>query len=262
MKNKIPLIALLLLLAGSFTSCIELVEEITLRKNGSGVYSATLKMGNEAFGLFTEALIQNLGKPDSMNSQSILDQVGALKADTIVELSSLIRSNGSSETLEFLKRAKIRNRKEEVNLNFFSQITFEFNNLNEIAQLGQQIAALFEDESLMDTTAFPYLRSVYQFAVPAIEPEFEWERKTLKRLPVQRHIFKNFLKKLKNDDPKKAEMGTYLIQKFWMFKTIYHLPGKVKSTTFPNSFVDGKTLEVRYDSEVFDAGQSGVIKFK
>ena len=112
---------LFIFLLFSFTSCFQIIEEINMNNDGSGVATITLNMSSSKTKLASVMLL------DSVNGYRVPSESDIRKA--------------INEAVVYLQKTEgIRNVKQTVDLNnYIGSITFSFENINNINNLTSQI---------------------------------------------------------------------------------------------------------------------------
>lgn len=238
------------------TSCIHIIEELFLAKNGSGRYEVTVDMS----GIMVDGGLRNLGQMlNGMGGEEggsmpdiNLDEMGPIEMDSMIYF-----KNAPAEFADMLEdkkafeNASVRIKMSKAEEKAFFTLAVDFEDIKEIESLFKQLNSLAEDNPMasgMMGGENPFQRTKY----------FNASKKTIERLPTP-GLSKELLE---NEQMAMLKMfltaGTY--------KMIYHLPGKVKTVSDSRAIINGKDVELSYPlmdwlgGEVKETGHT--IKFK
>ncbi len=240
-------LVVLLLLSLLTTSCFEMTEEITLRRNGSGTYQLTID--------FSELLANPLV------SESLQSELGPDTTLRVGDMSVFDQLNLSAGDRQLLDRLSARMQFDPAATKAAVTLSFAFEYLEELNELNALMKRL-KTES--DAREIPDIEGPNLFAMGGgfsmQESTFalSGKRKLIRTIPVDRSGAKIIEESPFTDSLNDLMAGV-------VFTSIYHLPGKVKRTTFENATVNGKTVTVRHlFGSVIDgsADLGGMIKFK
>lgn len=229
-------VLLLLLCAFGLSSCIETLEEVFFNKDGSGVYSTTVDMSEFFNNPMMKGMLEEAMKEDS--SAAPFD---------MTETDTLINMGQDAPEGSLLKRANMHLKMSDAEGEFKIKITFPFEKVDEIADFFEELNE--SGESMSGLPGGDMLTS---------GGRFEWSKRKLVRQA-----------KPKGDEasPLEGEDGDFM--KMFLadasHKTVYHFPGKVKSTDIQGATIDGKTLSVEHsliDLMEGEADLAGSVKFK
>lgn len=242
MKKSLLLILALapLLLSG----CFDILEEIYLEKNGKGTYLYTVDMS----ALMDESMKELLQGGDEGGENSLEG----------VEIDSVVYFKDSDPEMlkkmdkpEIFKRAFMKIQMSDDQDKMVMQFGLDFENVDEIAYFLQNIDKLMGDPMEGNPMGGGLLPSS-----DATEM-FMQKGKKLTRLGSIA---------LGGDAMSEEDMGMFsMFMESATFRTIYHLPGKVKKTNIPNAVIDGNTLMIEtpmLDIMKGEAEQKGWVKFK
>ncbi len=227
------------------TGCFDIVEEVFLNKDGSGKYLMTMDMSGllkDSFmkGMFEESLKQEGG-----------DQIGALmEKDSIIYFKDLPEvaelSAGEKEILENLQmRLSMSEKKSEMLI----KLQLDFKNVTDINKMSEVMSKIGADQQVSGGMPGGNLMT-------GNNASFSFKKGLLSRLPV------------KMSDAVKADENMEMMKMFLGdadYKTIYHLPGKVKKADIPGAVIEGNTVTVTnslLDMMDGKAKIDGAIKFK
>lgn len=239
---------LVLLLGASLitlTGCFDIVEEVFLNRDGSGKYLITMDMSS----MFTDPFMKGMME-EALAEQSGGDAV-EMEKDTMIYFKDMTEDADLTQREAMLiadaKMKMSMSQKEDKML-----VTMEFpfkevKDLTEIMKIAEKVGA--EDKmsgGMMGGGMMPTGGGL-----------FELKKKKLYRMPAP-------------EVPENAEMDESMeMMKMFLgtatYKTIYHLPGKVRKTDIPGATIDGNTVTVEASLlEMMDkkAKIDGMIKFK
>jgi hypothetical protein len=220
---------LVLVVMFTMTSCIDIIEEMSLKKNGSGSYVVTMDMSS----LMAEGMKEML--------QGMAQEEGGEGAlsDLPTELDTIIYFTNAPDSVkakfahpEILKKTTLRTEISESKE--LMRMTFSIN-FDKVKEIDYFLADL--DKMQGDGGAMPNLGGGGLF--PGGNTE--------------QGLFKLAKRKLTRTNPPKVDDAAMEDEEMQMMKmffaeakytTIYNLPGKVKKTTIANAEVDGKKITV------------------
>lgn len=225
-----------------FTGCLDMVEEMSLNKDGSGAYALTFDLSSIMEDPMMKGMIQQM-----MEEQDGIDfGEEGMEQDTVIyfkdspELADL-----REEKPEFWDKVKMRTLMSESKKKIMVSMEFEFKSIDDINYFYDNLQKVGE-QNQMGSGFLPL----------ASKGLFSLKKKELVRSPVK--IDKEATQ---NEEMEMARMflatGTY--------QTIYHLPGKPKKSTIPNAVFDGNSVSISTSLlDVMDgkATLDGSIKFK
>jgi len=235
MKNTITVLLFLLCII-SFTSCIDIIEEIYLNKDGSGKYSLRMDMS----GIIEAEVAEQNKRGENLN---LFDETEAV--DSVMyfkDFPSEIKEQ-FADNAEFLNKLNIHLQLNPAEGIYLLSYNLDFK--NDDRGLSSILEFMGGISSSADVRPFDYNRKkcmLTRYAQNAYTVSSEWDEDEIKQL-VQM-IFEN---------------ATYT--------TIYHLPGKVKKMTNNATVLssDKKTVTLEGNCvEVIEGKFSldNVIKFK
>jgi len=268
--------AVLVIAAFIMTSCIDITEEVFLNKKGAGKYSLAIDLSSLMdMGMLADMMEDmDLGEEDPTTPQEeddptynfedneedttedALDLFGDIeeKMDTIMRFDNLpdsIRQKVSNPDILKKGYMRIQMDKEESLMLMSFHVDFD-----KFSDIGEFFAAFGEIKGDQDPSG-GMLGGSDDFLKSGL---FSLSKRVLSRAPTPK----------KSADAESLFDGEEMEFAKMMFKgarykTIYHLPGKVKSTTIPNAIVNGKVVTVENDMlEVMEdkVAMHGDIKFK
>jgi len=242
-------------LACTFTGCINIIEELFLNKDGSGIYSITMDASAIMEGGGLRGMMQGLGDQGGENPMADLE--GPIEMDTTMYFKDAPADFASEmshpELLDRISIHQIISEEKEVMKTVFtldfekvSQINYFLEDFSKFSMQNQEMAAL---GGMMEGVV---------------------GGKTLNDEPLYTHM-KKMLSRAKLETKSKDSENDETFQMMKMMladashKLIYHLPGKIKKTNIKNARIEGKDLFI--ESSLLDAMDgksdlSGWIKFK
>jgi hypothetical protein len=224
MKKLSYLVVLVLMF--TMTSCIDIIEEMSLNKDGSGKYVVIMDMSSLMADGMKEMLQGMAQEEDGENAFSDMPS----ELDTIIYFSNAPDSvKAKFAHPEILKktvlRTEISDSKELMRMTF----SIDFDKVKEIDYFLADL-----DKMQGDGGSMPNMGSGL---FPTGSPD--------------QNLFKLAKRKLiranppKSDDLAMEDEEMQMLKMFFAeakYTTIYHLPGKIKKTTIPNAVVEGKKL--------------------
>lgn len=230
------------------TGCIDMLEELTLRKDGSGTYSIRMDLGK----LFSDSFMKGMAEDALQSEKNPINIQPGKDLDSTITFAALPDSIKSRmDNPDFWKKVKVKLLFKQsqniaqvsLNLDFdqLSDIDYLFKNLGDMAADSKKLSALGAlngDEPLLS------------------QGPFQLKGKTLTRLPLPSQATQAAGENL---DFVKTFLGSA------KYVVVYNMPGKVKKTTIPNSKVSGSMVTV--SSTLFELTQrkgqlDGTIKFR
>lgn len=234
------------------TSCISIIEELTLNKDGSGTYTYTIDM---------TALMES-GALEQARQMSEEMPENELEIDTAVGAYDMMESQGTLEDMdkpEFWKKVKMVSKISESKK--IGEISFilDFEDMSEVDYFSANMSKLLEN----DETA-GMLSSMGLAGSTGANP-----------LSYKKSWFSNTITRNKQEgssdmanmlDEEGGEMVKMMLSGA-EYTTIYNLPGKVKSVSNDDAKIskDGKTVTIKadlLDQMEGEADLSTSIKFK
>jgi translation elongation factor P/translation initiation factor 5A len=244
-KMKKSLLLILALAPLLLSSCFDILEEIYLEKNGKGQYLYTIDMS----ALMDESmkeLLQGAGEEGEENS------LEGVEIDSVVYFKdSDPEMLQAMDKPEIFERAFMKIQMSDEQDKMVMQFGLDFENVGEIAYFLQNIDKLMGDSMEGNPMGGGLLPSFNEAGM------FMQKGKKLTRLASL---------SLGGEEISEDDMGMLsMFMESAIFRTVYHLPGKVKKTNIPNAVIDGNTLMI--ESSMLDlmkgeAEQKGWVKFK
>ncbi|MEZ4995731.1 MAG: hypothetical protein R2824_35270 [Saprospiraceae bacterium] len=241
---------LLLLVSSSLfflTGCLEVLEEVYLNKDGSGKYLVTMDMSE----LFSDPMLKGI-IDEAAKKETGVDADAPLEMDSVMYFRDEPQFRElSKEDQAIIKDVCIKMNASESKGKMVLQLDFPFKDLESFSKVNDVLAKLKTD----DATGAGGMMGNGMFGTQGAQ--FELNKRILTRLP------SSPMKDMFGDDDQMA-----MVKMFFegaTYTTVYHLPGKVKSSDIANADIDGKT--VRVENSFLDilegkAEIAGDIKFK
>lgn len=225
----------------SCTSCLNIIEEVTVEEDGSGYYEVTFDMGGVFFDAELKGLIREL-----IYDQKAFLKNGVSAIDTVITFSEV--ANRGVERPDFWREVSMHLTINERSQVMMAQLSFPFQDTEEINYFYSNLDLLNPQQGSIGVMAStPFLPKGMLF---------EFRKKEFIRHPSQT-INEDLL-------PEELEHAK-LFYKGASYTTIYHLPGKIKKTTIPSASVDEGTLKAEYALIDIMQGRvkiEGEVKFK
>lgn len=261
MKARTFLIAII----ASFllVSCIDMTEELFLHKKGNGKYVITLDLsGVMDLANLSEMLGEELPEDSSEEGEKegFLEEAGITTMDTIISFAdykdSLAQEVANPEILEKGYMHLQMNEEEKTAL---LSIIVKFDQLSDINAFFKVLSEADNKEEKQEIGGMGGMGGMLSSNVFGDRALYTLSKRVLTRMTPPQQQQKDDL--LGGEDMEFAKM---MFQDA-SYTTIYHLPGRVKSTTIPNAKVDGKTITV--ENKFLDiieqkASMDGHIKFR
>lgn len=239
-------ILILVLAVFTLQSCFDVVEKVTMNKNGSGAYELSYDfssmMGN---GMMKDMLKQSMESEEGPMGNMMVD--GSIEVDTVISLQdSPMMEEIDSDMSEVMKKAKMAMRMSEAQGVFKMVMSLDFDQVSEIAEFHKALQSSGDGQQGLGTI------------MPATGL-FELNGKTLTRKAIDLSSAKAMMEGNEEMEMMKMMMtgATYT--------TVYEFPKKVKSTSMKDAEVGKKTVTVTRDFLNILEGKgnlAGKIKFK
>ncbi len=243
MKNFLRSLIVVSCISFPFTSCIDIIEDMILKKDGTGTYSITIDMGE----MMNDPMVKGLMEADEKNKGQNKDVDSTVYFRDLPD--SVIKDNP-----DLWNRVHMRiynSNKEEA---FFVKIILDFKNVEEIAYLSANLSKVLDATKAnplvgeQPTAVAPtgFLSDGISYVLKGKELSRQTKSTTSKETVEDIEMMKTFLGG--------AE-----------YKMNFEMPGKVKKATFPDAKVDGKKVSVVIPFlEMMEKGASidGMIRYK
>jgi len=249
---------LLYLLVGfcliTMTSCIDIVEEMFLKKNGSGKYVITMDM-SALMEAGTKEMLEGMMKENQ--EEGAEDLSIPTEMDSIMYFSdapdSIRRKFTHPEILEKIYVHTIMSEKKE---EMIIKFAIDFDKVKEIDYFLEDLDKLQGDNQLTGGLGAAGGGGGFFPSASSAKNLFKLAKRKFTRLPAEQPE-----ETMNEEDMQMAKMFFADAK----YKAIYHFPGKIKKTTMKNAMIDGKTLTM--ESPLIDimegkAALEGDICFK
>lgn len=242
-------ILVLLLAVFSLQSCFDVIEKMTVNKNGSGIYELTYDLSSiMSNGMMKEMLKESLNGEGEDNPFAGSMVNGSIEMDTLISIKdSPLASEMGADMPAVLDKVKMKMNMSESQGVFKTVMTLNFDQVSEIADFYKALEKTSENGGQGFGGIMP------------MKGLFELNGKTLVRKPMDM----NPIKKDMGDEDSMAMMRMMMAGA--TYTSIYEFPKKVKSTNIKDAEVGKKTVTVSRDFlEILDgkASMDGKIKFK
>ena len=269
--------AVLIFAAFLLSSCIDMTEEIFLNKKGSGKYSLAMDLsGLMDMGMLADMMKDmDLGEEDPTTPQEDVEEgptynsedkeaaedSPSLFGDMEEKMDTIMRFHDMPDSIkqkisnpDILKKGYMRIQMDQEQSLMMMSFHVDFDKFSDI---GDFFAAFGEIKGEQDPSGGLMGGGADDFLKGGM---FSLSKRVLSRAPTPKKSAEEE-SLLSGEEMEVAKM----MFKGATYKTIYHLPGRVKSTTIPNAVVNGKVVTVENDMlDVMDdkVAMHGSIKFK
>ncbi len=245
--NRI-ILGLALTAAFLFSGCIDIIEELTLKSDGSGLYTLTTDMS-----IFMSKEMKDLMKDQEEEGAGAEEE--PIEVDSMLLLSELYPEKFAAlEHPEILAKAYMHLLMSDSQEKMIITYGLPFQKIEDINYFLKELGKF-------QTTEEDLLGGMGELGMPntSITTElFSMKgKKTLIRHPQESGTKEELSEEELSSMEMMYEGGTY--------KTIYHFPGKIKKTTIPQARIEGNTLTVEaplLDMLKGEIQLDGLIKFK
>ncbi|NRB62735.1 MAG: hypothetical protein HRU40_06870 [Saprospiraceae bacterium] len=246
-------IGILFIAVAFFTSsCVNIIEELFLKKDGSGTYALNIDLS----GIIDNPMMQGtLEGQDSSSSTDNTNPLGGgldlLSIDTSFNFLTTAQEKGRTlENPDFWEKVNLIVKSDIDAGEMMMTVHMNFNTLEEITYLYDNLAENFPLDDGAD--------KINSSGMVAAKLAFALKKRKFSRVG----RFTSLPEDAMNDE---AQNMIKMIFAKSTYQTIYHLPGKVKSTNFPNAEVSDKRVTVTVPlTEVMEgkAQIDGSLSFK
>lgn len=207
---------LLLLASVTLTSCLNIIEEIVLNRDGTGQFTYTLDMGSVFENEFTKSIFQSdPGASDLMKDK-----------DSTIYGKDLSEADKAGNP-DLWNRVETRFQVNEAQKKFIIKINLPFKNTEEINYLLKNMST-----AMASTDTAAAFKSGMADGMGAAIVNYSLGKKTIIRNTIPAN------------NPEKVEPGmAELLFADASYKVVYHLPGKVKKTNINDAVITGNTVE-------------------
>lgn len=235
----------------TLTGCFDVVEEVFLNRDGSGKYLITMDMSSMLTDPFMKGMME-----EALAEQNRGD-AAEMEKDTMFyfrELGDEVELSAREEELIADAKAKMTMSQKEGEMLVVMEFPFhKVEDLTEIMKVAEKVGG---EDQMGDGMLGGGMMGGGM--MPSGGGIFELKRKKLYRLPMPEVVGED-TEMDESMEMMKMFLGTA------SYKTIYHLPGKVRKTDIPNARIDGNTVTV--ESSLLDmmdkkVQMDGMIKFR
>lgn len=231
MKKYVQLLLLLPLL--SLTGCINILEEVWVNKDGTGKYSMSIDMSKLMEDGAIGSLLQMVGGKQDSASEKSLEQLKTVEMDSTFRFSSLPEAQLKQfEKKEIIERSLLHVLMSASKEKMVMTFNLDFKNPDEISYLMQNISKL---NTSNDNGMASMLGQSGLLPASGANDKIEWQKKCLTRTVSQ------------SKDNQIDEQTLSMMKMMFMdakYKTIYHMPGKVKKAGNPNAKIEGQDVSI------------------
>ena len=222
---------LLLAIFFSTSSCINIIEELFLKKDGSGTYALNIDLS----GIIDNPMMQGtLEGQDSSSSTDNTNPLGGglnlLSIDTSFNFLTTAQEKGKIlDNPDFWEKVNLIVKSDIDAGEIMMTVQMDFNTLEDITYLYDNLAENFP----LDDGA----KMIDSGGIVPDKLVFALKKRTFSRVG----RFASLPAEVMNDEAQNMMKEVFAKS---TYQTIYHLPGKVKSAKFPNAEVNDKKVTV------------------
>lgn len=235
------LIILLAFCSLMFSACFDITEDLVLEKDGSGVYTYTTDMSE----LYKNEMMMSMLKADGKDGKNPLPDM-----DSVIYGKDMAAKD-KGEQPEIWNKVTTRIQANEKQKKLMITIKLSFSDLSEITYLMKNLnkatKGMNNEEGASETSGLTGVMN-------GIPVSYALKGKTLERVS----------EKIEQEDDEQMSMMKMFLADA-KYTVVYHLPGKVKSTSVKGAVMDGNTLTKEAKLMDMMEGQrpfDGTIKFK
>jgi hypothetical protein len=243
-----------LLFAATFmlTSCIDIVEELTLNKQGKGKYNMKIDLS----GIMQLGSLKDLMNQAGADADATSKMGDKMEKDTMIFLKDApLELRQKTGDADFWKKAKVHMKMSESKKEFFVDMQLDFDKIEDVAFFYKNVGEVMKEsgKELGDMLPTDILGGG-SAGGPSVA--FKTSGKTFTRLANTN----------KDAAPKDEDLS--MIKMFLggaKYKVVYNLPGKVKKTKMDKAQVNGNTVTIEHDLLEMLEGKAklaGDISFK
>ncbi len=251
-KKLLGFICLTIVLTTS--GCIDFIEEITLKKDGSGEFRLMTDMSK----LFSSPMINGLKKIEEEDTNSNMN----LEQDTALIIYDILPDSVKREMkdAEYWKKTTLRvNLSESKGIGILG-LSFNFKELSEIDQFYNRLGELDKIRLEGSPTQISGIINMFSKTSSSSDAEYLYG---LKKRKFTRH--KRVIDGATVFEEEKEAALFKMMLGGAKYKTIYNLPGKVRKASHPNAKIKGKQVTVEVDCIDYIEGKATLeneIKFR
>ena len=250
MRKTLALVAVVIVIVA--TSCVSIIEELTLNRDGSGTYTYKIDMSE----LIASGI---MGQARQMSEEVPSD---ALEVDTVMYAYEMLEADGSLEDMDdpdFWKKVKLVSIISESR--GLGEISFilDFDDMSEIDYFAQNLGKLLESDETAGMLSSMGLTNSGMVS-PLVYKKGLFGSSITRAKGKEKNEMADMLEEEGGDMVKMMLSGAEYI-------TVYNLPGKVKKVSNDDAKVsnDGSTVTIKadlLDQMEGKADLSATIKFK
>jgi len=215
-----------LALSTLLTGCFNILEEVTLNQDGSGLYS--LKMDLSA--ILADDFMKSMIQQNAGENEATKDLANNLEKDTMIFLKDLpMEAKAKTGKPEFWNNVQMQVKISDKTDEFFTDIKLRFKTADDIAFFYKHLSTVMEEAG----TANPGMNPTDMLPAGAT---FKAGKKSFTRLPA------NTAAKSELEGQDMEMMKMFLSNA--KFTTIYNMPGRVKKVTIPGAEITGNSVKV------------------
>jgi len=237
------------------TSCIDILEEIYLNRDGSGKYTITMDMSAMMSNPMMKGALQEAAEEAPEGTMP-----DKMEKDTIMRFADMAQSGQlTAEEARLMKDVLMKMTMSESKGEMFITIEMPYKHIDDLAKIGETMQKI-QPQGGEEAAGGPFGGMGAFGGMTSSEKQFEVKKKSLIRLPVTAQS--QMMKEMFGEE--QMEMAKMLFGSA-TYKTVYHLPGKVKKAKIAGAVVDGNTVTVSngfIDILEGKAKFDGEIKFK
>lgn len=235
------------------TSCINMLEEVFLNRDGSGKYLITMDMGELMSNPMMKGALQETAEEGGAPKE--------LEKDTVIRMIDMAQPGLlTAEEINLAKGMEMRMHMSESKGEMTIVLDMPFKNIDDLAKIGEIMQKIKPQEG--DESADPLGGAGMLGGMTSTQKQFEVSKNTFTRLPVAAQM--DMMKQMFGGDGEEMEMVKMLFGSA-TYKTVYHMPGKVKKAKIDGAKIEGNTVTVSntfLDIMEGKAKLDGQIKFK
>lgn len=237
------------------TGCIDILEEITLKKDGTGVFKLTMDISQVLSGPMMEGLRSELPKDGSGTTEKLEMDSSMVFFDVLPA-----ETKASMDDADFWKNVSLdMNISESKEVGLISFVV-NFEEIGDIDKFYKGMVKLQEDNN---SDANKQLGGIMKMFGGSFTKDFKQLYKLKKRKITRFKQPKEAAGEGAEADENMAMMKMMMTDA--KYKSIYHLPGKVKKASHPDAKIDGKDVMIEVNLLDYMEGKitlENEIKFK
>ncbi len=231
----------------TLTGCFDIIEEVFVSRDGSGKYLVTMDMSS----MFTDPFMKGMME-EAMAEQSGGESLEMEKDTTIFFKEMAKDADLTASEKQLIEKALMKMTMSEESGQMLVTMEFPFKDVKDL----EKIMEIAQKTGANDQMSGGMMGGGGM--MPNTSALFEFSKKKLSRLPMPK-MEQSTAEEDENMEMMKMFLGTA------SYKTIYHLPGKVRKTDIPNATIDGNMVIV--ESSLLDmmenkAKTDGTIRFR